>query len=80
DMCEDETFGTPQVDAEAEGCTDDGQGGKNALREVGRVADAPTEAGGLALEHDPSQPRFVSEAAGRLSVRFQVPAGSIRSA
>ncbi|AWR85445.1 alpha amylase catalytic region [Meiothermus taiwanensis WR-220] len=80
DMCEDETFGTPQVDAEAEGCTDDGQGGKNALREVGRVADGPTEAGGLALEHDPSQPRFVSQAAGRLSVRFQVPAGSIRAA
>lgn len=79
-MCEDETFGTPQVDAEAEGCTDDGQGGKNALREVGRVADAPTEGSGLALEHDPGQPRFLSEAAGRLSVRFQVPEGSIRSA
>ncbi|MCV4639432.1 glycogen-binding domain-containing protein, partial [Escherichia coli] len=26
-MCDDPTFGTPQVDAEAQGCVDDGQGG-----------------------------------------------------
>lgn len=80
DMCEDETFGTPQVDAEAEGCTDDGQGGQNAVRTIGRAAENPTDSSGLAFEHDPSQPRFVSQAAGRLSVRFQVPVDSIRSA
>ncbi len=79
-MCEDETFGTPQVDAEAEGCTDDGQGGQNAFREIGRLAEAPPEEAGLGLEHDPSKPQFVSQAAGRLSVRFQVPQGRIRSA
>jgi len=79
-MCEDETFGTPQVDAEAEGCTDDGQGGQNALREIGRAVDTPSDPGGLALEHDPSKAQFVSQAAGRISVRFQVPEGSIQSA
>ena len=70
DMCEDETFGTPQVDAEAEGCVDDGQGGKNAVREVGRVVEAPSEPEKAWLEHDPTQPRFLSQVAGRLSVRF----------
>jgi len=79
-MCEDETFGTPQVDAEAEGCTDDGQGGQNALREIGRAAENPPGEDRLGLEHDPNKPQFVSQAAGRLSVRFQVPEGSIRSA
>lgn len=80
DMCEDETFGTPQVDAEAEGCTDDGQGGQNAVREIGRTADNPTDSGGLALEHDPNKPQFVSQVGGRWSVRFRVPEGSIQSA
>ncbi|MDT7920824.1 MAG: alpha-amylase family glycosyl hydrolase [Meiothermus sp.] len=70
DMCEDETFGTPQVDAEAEGCVDDGQGGKNAVREVGRMVEAPSEPEKAWLEHDPANPRFLSQVAGRLSVRF----------
>ena len=70
DMCEDETFGTPQLDAEAEGCVDDGQGGRNAVREVGRVVEAPSEPEKAWLEHDPTQPRFLSQVAGRLSVRF----------
>ncbi|MCS7068732.1 MAG: alpha-amylase family glycosyl hydrolase [Meiothermus sp.] len=79
-MCEDETFGTPQVDLEAERCEDDGQGGQNALREVGRAADHTPDTGGLAFVHDPNRPQFVSQAAGRLSVRFQVPEGSIQRA
>ncbi|WP_299428845.1 alpha-amylase family glycosyl hydrolase [uncultured Meiothermus sp.] len=79
-MCDDEVFGTPQVDTESEGCADDGQGGQNALREVGRAAVAPPQEVGLGFEHDPSKARFVSQADGRLSVRFQVPQGSIQSA
>ncbi len=70
DMCEDETLGTPQLDAEAEGCVDDGQGGKNAVREVGRTAEAPPEPEKALLEHDPANPRYLSQVAGQLSVRF----------
>ncbi|WP_018467225.1 alpha-amylase family glycosyl hydrolase [Calidithermus timidus] len=81
-MCDDPTFGTPQVDAEAQGCVDDGYGGFNAFREI-RLA-APQPAGGesteLAFEHDPSAVRYVSEAAGRLSIRFEARAGSVKEA
>ncbi len=80
DMCDDPQFGTPKVDAEAHGCADDGQGGQNAVREIGRQVAEVQAPSGLAFEHDPQKPRFVSQAAGRLSVRFQVPRGSIQSA
>lgn len=50
------------------------------MREVGRQVDDLPAPGGLAFEHDPLRPRFVSQAAGRLPVRFQVPPGSIQSA
>ncbi|MCS7194003.1 MAG: glycogen-binding domain-containing protein, partial [Meiothermus sp.] len=69
DMCEDATFGTPQVDLEAQACEDDGQGGRNAVRVVGQVAELhlPENPG---LEHDPTNPRFLSIAAQRLSLRL----------
>jgi len=81
-MCDDPTFGTPQVDAEAQGCVDDGQGGLNAFREVRPQADQPAEdeAEALGFEHDPAAVRYVSQAAGKLSVRFEAREGAVKEA
>ncbi|MCV4601218.1 hypothetical protein OFC63_34900, partial [Escherichia coli] len=78
--CDDPTFGTPQVDAEAQGCVDDGQGGLNAFREVRPQADQPAEdeAEALGFEHDPGAVRYVSQAAGKLSVRFEAREGAVK--
>jgi cyclomaltodextrinase / maltogenic alpha-amylase / neopullulanase len=68
DMCNDATYGTPQIDAELQTCSDDGHGGQNAVRDLQwqeKPSDQPT------VEHDPNQARFVSEVAGQLSVRLQ---------
>ncbi|WP_456412493.1 alpha-amylase family glycosyl hydrolase [Oceanithermus profundus] len=81
DMCDDPTFGRPMVDPTADGCTDDGFGGQNAVRiveaPVVKKASGPVE---LAFEHDPAQARYLSVADGRLAVRFSAGAGSVASA
>ncbi|WP_027892667.1 pullulanase-type alpha-1,6-glucosidase [Calidithermus chliarophilus] len=48
DMCEDATFGTKTdkglyIDPQAEGCVDDGNGGRNAVRVVSAQAAAPAQ-------------------------------------
>ena len=81
DMCDDPTFGRPMVDPIADGCTDDGFGGQNAVRIV--EASVIKKAGGpveLDFEHDPTQARYLSVADGRLAVRFSAGAGSVASA
>ncbi|WP_293172509.1 alpha-amylase family glycosyl hydrolase, partial [Oceanithermus sp.] len=81
DMCDDPTFGSPMVDPQADGCTDDGFGGQNAVRiveaPVTKTASGPVE---LAFEHDPAQARYLSVADGRLAVRFSAGAGSVAKA
>lgn len=80
DMCDDPTFGHPMVDPTADGCTDDGYGGQNAVR----IVEAPVQkaSGPVALnfEHDPASPRYLSVADDRLAVRFSAGAGSVASA
>lgn len=82
DMCNDPAFGAPKVDPQAEGCVDDGFGGGNAIRivqapKIERPAGGPVA---LEFEHDPGEARFVSVAAGRLSLRFVASEGSVESA
>ena len=78
-MCEDPTYGTPGVDSESQNCTDDGNGGMNAVRTVKSDNDSPQN-DALAFQHDPKDVRFVSVAAGKLSVRFSVASGAVKSA
>lgn len=77
DMCHDPTWGHPGndhwIDPSAEGCVDDGQGGRNAVVVVG---DGP----GLDLSHASSDPAHVSLAGNRLSVRFGANRGAVRAA
>ncbi len=81
DMCADNTYGTPQVDADSEGCVDDGQGGKNAIRQIKAQATEPTEdSGELTLEHDPNKPVFISQIGDKLSIRFKVASEMVKSA
>lgn len=78
-MCDDPTFGTPGLDAEGLNCADDGNGGMNAVRTVQSQADnAPTDA--LAFQHDPQDVRYLSGAAGKLSVRFGAAVGAVKRA
>ena len=80
-MCEDEQFGTPGVDAETSTCADDGQGGQNAVREIGGSTDnAQTDDTETGFDHDPTQPRFVSALGDKLSVRFVADPEKIKSA
>lgn len=78
-MCDDPTFGTPGVDAEGLTCRDDGQGGMNAVRVVEAGPDTPP-ADTLAFQHDPQEVRYLSVAAGKLSVRFGAAVGEVRNA
>ncbi|MDX2006369.1 MAG: alpha-amylase family glycosyl hydrolase [Meiothermus sp.] len=80
-MCEDEQFGSPGVDEESTRCTDDGQGGQNAVRVIGAEGDqAQADGPQFGFEHDPAAPRFVSAVGGRLSLRFAVEPERIKSA
>ena len=80
DMCDDPTFGNPMVDPQADGCSDDGFGGQNAVRVVEapvQKASGPVE---LAFEHDPARAQFLSVADDRLALRFAATAGSVAKA
>jgi len=77
DMCHDETWGHAAadhwIDPDAAGCVPDGLGGRNAVVSIG---DGP----GLQLSHDPNDPAHVSQAAGKLSIRFRAHQGEVQSA
>lgn len=77
-----------KLDPQADRCTDDGFGGQNALRVIGAQPENPQATGigparpepsaDLNFEHDPKLPKFVSVAAGRLSVRFAAGEGAVK--
>jgi glycosidase len=77
DMCYDETWGAAEhdywIDPTAEGCEDDGNGGQNAVLLIGQVA-------GIGFTHAAELPVYVSEAGGRLSLRFRAQAGRVLGA
>jgi cyclomaltodextrinase / maltogenic alpha-amylase / neopullulanase len=77
DMCNDMTWGHPAndywIDAGAAGCVDDGVGGQNAVVVIG---PGP----GLVFSHSAMNPADVSEAGGRLSVRFRVTRDKVQAA
>lgn len=75
DMCSDPTWGhtpTLMVHDEADGCVDDGNGGRNAVITLGEV--------GLEFSHSPTDPVDVSVAADRISIRFGARAGRVQAA
>ncbi len=78
-MCDDPIYGTPGVDAEGLSCTDDGNGGMNAVRTVKSGRDNP-HSDSLAFQHNPQNVRYLSVAAGKLSVRFTAAVGAVQSA
>lgn len=78
-MCDDALYGTPSVDAEGLNCADDGNGGMNAVRTVKSDTDNPQN-DALAFQHDPKDVRYLSVAAGKLSVRFGAASGEVKSA
>ena len=80
DMCQDPTFGRPMVDPQANGCEDDGFGGKNAVRIVRAPAPKPGAPAALDFRHDPRDSAFVSRVPAGVSVRFWAGAGSVRAA
>jgi glycosidase len=76
DMCYDTTWGDPAngwiVDPEAAACVSDGFSGRNAVALVGDVE--------LEFRHSPANPADLSEAGGRLSVRFRARLGQVEAA
>ncbi len=80
DMCQDPTFGTPMVDPEADGCSDDGFGGQNAVRIVEAKEEKRAAHRPLDFRHDPADPAFFSLVPGGASVRFWAGAGSVKEA
>ncbi len=77
DMCHDLQWGHPGadywIDPDADGCVSDGVGGRNAVASIG---DGP----GLQFSHSPATAAHVSQAAGRISVRFRAHQGEVQSA
>jgi cyclomaltodextrinase / maltogenic alpha-amylase / neopullulanase len=77
DMCDDRTWGLPGsdywIDPAADGCMEDGHGGRNAVLIVG---SGP----GLGFAHVVGSPTYVSRAGDRLSVRFRANRGAVQSA
>jgi len=80
DMCNDETFGRPMVDPKADGCIDDGFGGQNAVRIVAAPVVRTSGPVELGFKHDAARATFVSEAGGRVSIRFWANEGSVAKA
>ncbi|MEJ2502137.1 MAG: alpha-amylase family glycosyl hydrolase [Gemmatimonadota bacterium] len=76
DMCHSRTWGHAEdgyaVDPSAEGCVDDGYGGRNAVVTVGAVP--------LDFHHAADDPVFLSVSGGRLAVRFRARTGPVVSA
>ncbi|MER3536242.1 MAG: alpha-amylase [Thermus sp.] len=82
DMCDDPVFGKPMVDPSAQGCVDDGFGGRNAVILVAGSKPPASSEGGeeVAFAHAPEEARYVSSSDGHLSIRFTAAEGGVAKA